>query len=119
MWPVLLSFVVDIFTKSLRFIASVIGNKAFAWAKLLSYLTLCYTAYYSFVSAVNLIIDEISDISKPELIVVAFSYLPLNIQDCLNIILYVHFLSYIYLYKDRIYRLVYDLFKTFGLSSSK
>ncbi|ENF0339985.1 hypothetical protein ABOI72_005251, partial [Escherichia coli] len=53
MWAILGAFFVDVVLKSLRFIAGVIGDKAVAWAKLLSYLGLCYTSYYALVSAVN------------------------------------------------------------------
>lgn len=119
MWAILGAFFVDVVLKSLRFIAGVIGDKAVAWAKLLSYLGLCYTSYYALVSAVNFIIRQISDVNKLDVIVVAFSYLPLNIQYCFNIILHVQFISYIYLYKDRVYRLVYDLFKLNGLNVGK
>ncbi|EKI3012446.1 hypothetical protein PD518_004733 [Escherichia coli] len=119
MWAILGAFFVDVVLKSLRFIAGVIGDKAVAWAKLLSYLGLCYTSYYALVSVVNFIIRQISDVNKLDVIVVAFSYLPLNIQYCFNIILHVQFISYIYLYKDRVYRLVYDLFKSNRLNVGK
>ncbi|EEQ6526463.1 TPA: hypothetical protein M2P76_004381 [Escherichia coli] len=119
MWAILGAFFVEVVLKSLRFIAGLIGDKAVAWARLISYLGLCYTSYYALITAVNFIIRQISVVNKIDVITVAFSYLPLNIQDCFNIILHVQFISYIYLYKDRVYRLIYDLFKSNGLSVGK
>ncbi|EFO4711418.1 hypothetical protein MM798_001352 [Escherichia coli] len=52
-----------------------------------------------------------SGTSLPQAVVIGFSYLPTNIQACANIIFQAEFLSFIYLYKDKIYRLVYDAWK--------
>lgn len=81
------------------------------FSELAVYLSACLVAYSALVSTANDIIHALSGTSLPQAVVIGFSYLPTNIQACANIIFQAEFLSFIYLYKDKIYRLVYDAWK--------
>ncbi|EHY8314884.1 hypothetical protein K4573_004769, partial [Escherichia coli] len=91
--------------------ARIFGRVPFVFSELFIYLSACLVAYSALVSTANNVIDALSDVSLPQAVIVGFSYLPTNIQTCANTIFQAEFLSFIYLYKDKIYRLVYDAWK--------
>ncbi|EFD9052244.1 hypothetical protein RQX56_004713 [Escherichia coli] len=91
--------------------ARIFGRVPFVFSELAVYLSACLVAYSALVSTANDVIYALSDVSLPQAVVIGFSYLPTNIQTCANTIFQAEFLSFIYLYKDKIYRLVYDAWK--------
>ncbi|EJC7759403.1 hypothetical protein M0O02_003994 [Escherichia coli] len=91
--------------------ARIFGRVPFVFSELAVYLSACLVAYSALVSTANKIITSLSGASLPQAVIIGFSYLPTNIQICANTIFQTEFVCFVYLYKDRIYRLVYDAWK--------
>ncbi len=107
-------FLVDFALKVINWLVKYFAGKFYSLSKLITYLGACYTLYYYFIQAVNALLRELSSLSKPDAVIVGFSYLPTNISDCLNILLGMEFACFIYLYKNRVYTFIYKAFKSLG-----
>ncbi|HBC1013394.1 TPA: DUF5455 family protein [Escherichia coli] len=110
---ILLTFIAQLLGKFALYVAGFFGRSAAVYSRLVVYLAVCFSAYIGVVKTANELIYYISAIGLPDAVVIGFSYLPTNIQACVNIILNVEFIAFIYLYKDRVLRLIDAAWKEF------
>ncbi|WP_447533512.1 DUF5455 family protein [Escherichia coli] len=95
-----------------NFIQSLLQIKLSNWAMGVFYFGVSLSLYGNLVSYANNVINTLFLASRfSDLLVVALSYLPHNIQSCLNIILQAEFTAFLYLYKDKVLRFILSLVK--------
>lgn len=113
MWGIVFQFLALLLAGLFKnFIQSLLQIKLSNWAMDVFYFGVSLSLYGNLVSYANNVINTLFLASRfSDLLVVALSYLPHNIQSCLNIILQAEFTAFLYLYKDKVLRFILSLVK--------
>ncbi|HAW0755165.1 TPA: hypothetical protein JLK23_004534 [Escherichia coli] len=113
MWGVVFQFLAFLLAGLFKnFIQSLLQIKLSNWAMGVFYFSVSLSLYGNLVSYANNVINTIFQASRfSDFLVVALSYLPHNVQSCLNTILQAEFVAFLYIYKDKVLRFILSLVK--------
>ncbi len=114
----LLSFIVQLFSKALKYSARRVTTYVILLSRLSLYLSVNFIFYITLVYTANTVISYLAAIKMPDAVIVAFSYLPTNIGTCLTLLFNIEFICFIYIYRARVYKVVNDMWRDIARSGS-
>lgn len=114
MWAIVFQFLAYLLVAVFkRFLSGVFKVKISSWALGLFYFSLSLSMYGTIIGYANKVINDVifSSGINSQVLTVALSYLPHNIQTNLNILMQAEFVALLYLYKDKVARFILSMIK--------